>query len=289
MSVAVIVPTYNNLKSLKNCLSALERQTFKDFFVYICVDGSTDGTTEFLYQTKFDFHFQIVQHVDYRNHGRNATRNLGLKESKEEFILFIDSDVIPTENWISSHLESLKNYKVSLGKVYYSNTQSAWVNYYNSRGYNRMDKDIEVASTSYVSTNVAFHRSIFQDCGLPNSSLKAYGADTEFALRLYFNGYPKIVFTSKAVVIGEEHKSLRLAIDQYKQFSSEIIPILKNNYPKSEFFFHQSKWKYFPTISQEQMNYWADAIETMRPNALTRMGIRFLLLQALIAAKRDTK
>jgi glycosyltransferase involved in cell wall biosynthesis len=47
-AVAVITPTYNNLPELRQCLKALSQQTYTDFVAYVCVDGSTDGTLEYL-------------------------------------------------------------------------------------------------------------------------------------------------------------------------------------------------------------------------------------------------
>ena len=42
--ISVIIPTYNREELLKRCLRSLENQTFKDFEVIICDDGSTDNT-----------------------------------------------------------------------------------------------------------------------------------------------------------------------------------------------------------------------------------------------------
>ena len=42
--VSIIIPVYNSFKLMKNCLAALEKQTYKDFEVIIIDDCSTDNT-----------------------------------------------------------------------------------------------------------------------------------------------------------------------------------------------------------------------------------------------------
>ena len=91
----VIVPTYNNINELKQCLSGLESQTFKDFHVFICVDGSTDDTMKYLEETSLNLIIKTLTHPNYENKGRNPTRNLVLPHLKSQYIFMIDSDVRP--------------------------------------------------------------------------------------------------------------------------------------------------------------------------------------------------
>ncbi|MCQ2401854.1 MAG: glycosyltransferase family 2 protein [Lachnospiraceae bacterium] len=44
MKVAVIIPNYNGLRFMDPCMSALSRQTYRDFRVIIVDNGSTDGS-----------------------------------------------------------------------------------------------------------------------------------------------------------------------------------------------------------------------------------------------------
>lgn len=46
--VLAIVVTFNRLQCLKECLTALDSQTSKDFDILVINNGSTDGTKEFL-------------------------------------------------------------------------------------------------------------------------------------------------------------------------------------------------------------------------------------------------
>lgn len=45
---SVCLPTYNGATYLNSCLESLRTQTYRDFELIICDDGSTDGTLEIL-------------------------------------------------------------------------------------------------------------------------------------------------------------------------------------------------------------------------------------------------
>jgi glycosyltransferase involved in cell wall biosynthesis len=101
-AVAVIIPTYNNLPELRQCLKALSQQTYTDFVAYVCVDGSTDGTLEYLSSQPYEF-VKVLTHPDGRNHGRNAARNLALPYlHQHRWVAFLDSDSIPLPNWLEA-------------------------------------------------------------------------------------------------------------------------------------------------------------------------------------------
>ena len=47
-STAVIIPNYNGLKFMEVCMDALKKQSFRDFYVIIVDNGSTDGSVEYI-------------------------------------------------------------------------------------------------------------------------------------------------------------------------------------------------------------------------------------------------
>ena len=46
-----------------------------------------------------------------KNNGPGPARNLGIKKSKANWLLFLDSDTIPSKNIIQKHFEAQKKYK----------------------------------------------------------------------------------------------------------------------------------------------------------------------------------
>ena len=105
---SVVIPTYNRLNILKKCLTALENQNFDQVYEILVVDdGSTDDTVEFLRSHPEQFpHVKVLQ----QNHAAAAVaRNLGIDEAQGEYIVFVDSDIIVTSDYLAGHAEALAN------------------------------------------------------------------------------------------------------------------------------------------------------------------------------------
>ena len=105
---SVVIPTYNRLNILKKCLTALENQNFDQVYEILVVDdGSTDDTVEFLRSHPDQFpHVKVLQ----QNHAAAAVaRNLGIDQAQGEYIVFVDSDIIVTSDYLAGHAEALAN------------------------------------------------------------------------------------------------------------------------------------------------------------------------------------
>ena len=46
--VAIVIPNYNGMQYLETCLSSLERQSFREFNIYLVDNGSTDQSRSFV-------------------------------------------------------------------------------------------------------------------------------------------------------------------------------------------------------------------------------------------------
>ena len=97
-TVSVIIPTYNRAHLVGRAIKSVLNQTFQDFEIIVVDDGSTDSTKEVV--TSFnDTRIRYIKHQ--MNKGGNAARNTGLKNSKGEYIAFLDSD----DEWLPEKLE----------------------------------------------------------------------------------------------------------------------------------------------------------------------------------------
>ena len=90
-TISVIIPTYNREKVLKRCLKSLENQTFKDFEVIICDDGSTDNTKKIVNYFKTSLKIKYIL-LNKNSGGPAVPRNIAIKNFKGKYIAFLDSD-----------------------------------------------------------------------------------------------------------------------------------------------------------------------------------------------------
>jgi glycosyltransferase involved in cell wall biosynthesis len=110
--VSVIIPTYNRAKYLVEAMDSVWNQTYRPIELIVVDDGSTDGTKEILEDWKKklagDRDFEL-RYFYQTNKGANFARNLGLRHSRGEFILFHDSDDILDSRRIELQAKRLVN------------------------------------------------------------------------------------------------------------------------------------------------------------------------------------
>ncbi len=88
IKVSIIVPIYNTSKYLKTCIDSFINQTEKDIEIILINDGSTDDREAIIKKYKD----KRIKYISKKNEGIGKTRNLGIKEAKGEYLMFIDSD-----------------------------------------------------------------------------------------------------------------------------------------------------------------------------------------------------
>lgn len=89
--VSIILPIYNGERTLRNTLDSLLNQTYQDFELLACIDGSEDGSME-IHQSIGDPRLQILRNE--RNLGLARTLNRLMTEVNEEseFVAMAEQD-----------------------------------------------------------------------------------------------------------------------------------------------------------------------------------------------------
>lgn len=101
---SVIIPTFNRADQLKIALSSLVYQTFKDFEVVVCDDGSKDNTQEIAESFKNQLSIKYIREEHWGGPAR--PRNTGIINSIGDWICFLDSDDL----WYPEKLEVCLGY-----------------------------------------------------------------------------------------------------------------------------------------------------------------------------------
>jgi glycosyltransferase involved in cell wall biosynthesis len=100
--VSVVITTKNEEKNIGRCLDSVLEQSYSNIEIVLVDNSSTDRTIEIAKE----------KGVRVLTHGpeRSAQRNYGMIEnSKGEYILYVDADMLLTRHLISSCVEYLEN------------------------------------------------------------------------------------------------------------------------------------------------------------------------------------
>lgn len=106
--VSIIIPNYNRANLIGETLDSIVGQTYENWECIIVDDGSTDNSIEVIktFEEK-DQRFKLyVRPKDYPK-GANACRNIGMKKSVGDYIIFFDSDDLMVENHVEKKLQTI--------------------------------------------------------------------------------------------------------------------------------------------------------------------------------------
>ena len=185
---SVVIPTYNRKPILEKCLRALEQQQIdasvvSGYEIVLVDDGSTDGTLEWFKQHSAEFP-HVRSHL--QNHlGAAAARNLGVEKAKGDTIIFIDSDLVVTENFLQAHADALVQGQQELGsdRIFTYGVVINTCNFENPKS--EPYKITDFSAAYFATTNVAIARKWLEKVGLFDTCFQQYGwEDLELGVRL---------------------------------------------------------------------------------------------------------
>lgn len=110
--ISIVIPCYNSKESILKTLKSIESQTIcRNGYghlveVILVDDGSKERVADYIDTSIFKFKLEIVRLE--KNTGLSAARNTGAAVATNDNLLFIDSDILLSKNYIYEHLLRLK-------------------------------------------------------------------------------------------------------------------------------------------------------------------------------------
>lgn len=133
LPVSVIICAKNEAENLKNNLPSIISQEYKNFEIILINDASSDNTLDVMeHFSKLHANIKIVnvENIEAFWGNKKYALTLGIKASKNEFLLFTDADCKPiSKHWIkemSSHFNNEKT--IVLGYGGYSKIKNSLLN-----------------------------------------------------------------------------------------------------------------------------------------------------------------
>ena len=196
--VTVIIPNYNGLKFLKDCLQGLEKQSYKEFKVIVIDNGSDDGSVNFLKEEK-----GIELIALEKNIGFCGAVNLGIKSANTKYVILLNNDTIVYPKYIemlvkhmqekddvfSTSAQMIKMHDESLidnaGDLYCA---LGWAF---ARGTGKKNEKYSKEHEVFSSCGGAaiYRREIFQEIGYFDEAHFAYLEDVDIGYRARIFGY----------------------------------------------------------------------------------------------------
>jgi glycosyltransferase involved in cell wall biosynthesis len=218
---SVIVPTYNRADVLPSAIDSILAQTTKDFEIIIVDDGSTDNTREVLepYLARPN-----IRYIYQENQKQAAARNNGILHSKSEYVGFLDSDDFWYPEKLELQIKTLEEHP-EVGMVFSNqmmfndDSEEGWVRY--PPGVLKSGdifKDLLKRKFYCSLQTVLVRRSVFDDVGLTDESLKNSLEDWDLTLRI----------AKKYKVIGIEKPLVRRRI--HEETSVKYLEFRINNH-----------------------------------------------------------
>ncbi len=227
--VSVIICTYNRANSLKRTLRSLAKQTldYRDFEIIVVDDGSIDSTSKTCKTMRDDL--PNLRYVSTGKHsGLAHARNLGIKESRGDCVLFLDDDCIAEEDWLECMKNALRKYRIVAGVV-----RSPIDNYFKlCHNISQFHPFMPCQNNGYTEfipgANMGFCRSVLEKlCGFQTDLTTSQ--DMEFILRARSEGY-RAFFLKDAVVTHDPERQTLSSILKYSVEHAENTIILRNRF-----------------------------------------------------------
>lgn len=196
IEISVIISTYNGKHKILETLHALESQAYQGFETIVVIDGSTDGTKEFLNKKRLNL--SSLRIIEQNNQGRACVRNNGAKLAQGDVLVFYDDDMTPENDSILNHrkfhqqnrnaicggnpIERVADAKTDFDK-YRCSIRRHWLRKY-ADGLNLITHE----NLFLTAANFSISKKAFLEIGKFNETLND-AEDLEFAFRSLSKGY----------------------------------------------------------------------------------------------------
>lgn len=108
--VSIIIPVYNVQDYLADCLDSILKQSYSNIEIIAVDDGSLDSSPEILkeYSLKYRSICIILEKI---NQGQATARNIGIKQAKGKYILFVDADDFIEQETVEVLVQTIEQFQ----------------------------------------------------------------------------------------------------------------------------------------------------------------------------------
>ncbi|RDU22143.1 glycosyltransferase family 2 protein [Anaerosacchariphilus polymeriproducens] len=243
LEVSIIIPNYNGIEYIENCLRSLKIQVnLSDLEIIVVDNGSTDGSND-LVRRKFP-EISMVQLRE--NFGFCKAVNMGIKAAKAPYVILLNNDTQVHEYFVKELLDGIKRYPKAFSCA------SLMLNYNNravvddagdfycafgwayARGKGRNSSEYLKEGKIFASCAGAaiYRKEVFDMIGYFDEDHFAYLEDIDIGYRARIYGYENYYIpTAKVYHVGSGTSGSRYNEFKVKNSSRNNIYLIYKNMP----------------------------------------------------------
>ena len=189
---SIVIPNYNSSDTIVLCLDSIFKMDYINYEVVVVDDKSTDNSVSIIEKYKAQYKNQVKLIKLEKKAGAAGARNIGVKNSRGEIIMFTDADVINfqgtlaiADRFIRLHKEASAFVGIFSPELIHKNFLSNYKHLYLCYYFIKQDDYLTTLNTSLT----FIKKNVFEKVGGFNSQLGVIGEDVELGTRLVKNGY----------------------------------------------------------------------------------------------------
>ena len=212
-NISLYVCAYNVEKTIEEVIIGILNLQPKPEEIIIINDGSTDSTLKIL--DKYKDNIRIINLS--KNMGIGYGRNLAIRESKNNFVATLDSDVVPDKSWLSNMYNSMIKNKshlcggLLLEKYLKANRYNYWRAIHIMHRFD--EKTISDVKSFITGSNMLLNKNAWIKVGGYDEQFRSNGEDVHFCIKLRLAGF-KISYDSEAYCHHLQNDNLQSLLDR---------------------------------------------------------------------------
>jgi glycosyltransferase involved in cell wall biosynthesis len=213
---SVVIVALNSESTIDACIKSIKQQSLPAKEIVVIDNGSTDSTATIARKNG-------ARVVSEPIPGRGRARNRGLREAKEDFVVYIDSDAYADRDWLRYLLLACKNSRFAgvTGNVYAANP---------NRPIPHLIDLMMRDKKHYATLNIVYRKKVLEKVEGFDERL-GNAEDVELAWRVLRAGY-KIGYEPRSIVYHFHRENLTGFLRQQYDFGKwSVIARRLNNMP----------------------------------------------------------
>lgn len=252
--VSAIMIFLNGEEFMHEAIASIFAQTYENWEILLVDDGSTDSSSKIAqqYAAKYPDKVRYLEHEGHQNCGMSASRNLGIRKAKGEYITFLDADDVWLPEKLTKQVARL-NSQPEAGVVF--GPTQYWYSWTGNPGDIKQDcirkigvqpnrlfqppelflLFMERRALTPATCSILLRREVFERIGGFEESFRGLYEDQAFFSKLYLN---------ISAYVEDEY------LDRYRQHQKSSCAVAVTNGKYHRFMINPAQLNFFNWLSQ---------------------------------------